>query len=53
MDQKIVLQENDREMNDLNITQLESAINGSPDNIHLNRTGKKPVLKVRDFQNRN
>jgi hypothetical protein len=44
MDLKPVLQESDRELNNID---LESENIGSPDSIHLNRTGKKPVLKVR------
>jgi hypothetical protein len=43
MDAKIVLQDSDRELKNAD---LESEISGSPDNIQLNRTGKKPVLKV-------
>jgi hypothetical protein len=49
MDQKIGPQESNRELDGSNINHVESDIDGSTDNIYLNRTGKKPVLKVCDF----
>ncbi|KAG9228437.1 amino acid transporter-like protein [Amylocarpus encephaloides] len=45
MDGKIVLQDSQLELDDRNHAHVEDQVNGDQDNVHLTRTGKRPVLK--------